>query len=176
MRLLVLLSLFAGIGTIQAQPTTAEYKLKAVYLYNFLQYVDFPPNAFADEQSPIVIGVLGNDPFGNTLDETIISEVVKNRRLEVRRFKRVNDITDCHVLFIGASEEDKLKSILAALKGRSILTVGDVENFARLGGVIRFLTENNKIRLKINLEAAKEANLSISSKLLQIAEIISTVK
>jgi len=156
----------------RAQTASPEYKLKAVYLYNFVQYVDWPPDAFADPQSPLIIGVLGNDPFGSVLEETVKDEVVKNRRLEVHRFKNVKEIKECHVLFVSASEKDKLKSILAALKGRSILTVGDMENFAQGGGVVRLITENNKIHFRINLEAVKESRLSISSKLLQLAEIM----
>ncbi|MEO5804296.1 MAG: YfiR family protein [Verrucomicrobiota bacterium] len=161
---------------LSAHAQTAEYKLKAVYLYNFLQYVDWPPDAFANEQSPLIIGVLGVDPFGKFLEETVMGETVKHRRIEVRRYKSVREIRNVHVLFVSASEEDKLNSILEDLKGRSILSVSDAQDFAGRGGIIRFITENNKIRFKINLDTARAANLSISSKLLQLAEIVSTEK
>ena len=151
-----------------------EYKLKAVYRYNFVKYVDWPTNAFADEQSPLIIGVLGADPFGDTLKETVAGEVVKNRKREVRHYRDVSEIENCHVLFINSSESGNLKFILGNLKGRSILTVSDLEDFAYAGGMVRFLTENNKIRFRINVGATREADLSISAKLLQLAQIVST--
>ena len=124
----------------------------------------------------MIIGVLGDDPFGSILEDTVAGELVKDRRLEVRRFKNVKEIKECHILFISRSESNKIKSILASLNGRSILTVGDVEDFALKGSIVRFVTENNKIRFRVNLDAAKAANLSISSKLLQLAEIVPTQK
>ena len=156
------------------QTASPEYKLKAVFLYNFVQFVDWPETAFADPQSPFIIGVLGSDPFGGTLEETVAGEIVKNRKIEVRRYKKVKDIESCHVLFLSASEASQFNSILAGLKGRSILTVSDTEKFARNGGMVRFVTENNKIRFRINLEVTRTEKLLISAKLLQLAEIVST--
>jgi hypothetical protein len=157
--------------TAQTKPAP-EYQLKAVFLFNFAQFVDWPPQAFPDAQSPLVIGVLGEDPFGAYLDETVRGEKVNSRPLVVQRYRRAEEIKTCHVLFVSRSEADRLGEILASLKGRTILTVGDTEGFAGHGGMIRFLTEKNKIRLRINLEAAKAANLTISSKLLRPAEIV----
>jgi hypothetical protein len=98
--------------------------------------------------------------------------VVNNRPLLVQRYRRVEEIKTCHILFISSSEEKRLDQVMTSLKGRNLLTVGDFEGFARYGGIVRFATEKNKTRLKINLEAAKAANLTISSKLLRPAEII----
>jgi hypothetical protein len=128
------------------------------------------------KKSPIIIGVLGVDPFGSVLDETVQGEIVKGRRIEVRRYRKVGEISDCHILFISSSEASKVSSILASLKGRSILTVSDAEGFASAGGMIRFITDKNKIRFRINTDATKAANLSISSKLLQLAEIVDAEK
>jgi hypothetical protein len=150
-----------------------EHQVKAVFLFNFAQFVEWPTNAFAEAQAPLVIGVLGDDPFGAYLDETVRGERVNNRKLVVRRFRRVEEIQSCHVLFISPSEAERLEQILAALKGRPILTVSDAEGFSRRGGMIRFVTEKNKIRLKINPEAAKAARLTISSKLLRPSDIVS---
>jgi len=161
------------VSSAPAQTISAEYKLKAVFLYNFVQFVDWPASAFNNEQSPLIIGVLGTDPFGKFLDATVRGEVVKNRRLEIRRYKNVDEIGNCHVLFISASHAGNLNSILAGLKERSILTVSDTEEFARSGGMVRFITENHKIRFRINVEVVKAAHLTISSKLLQLAEITS---
>lgn len=147
-----------------------EYQVKAVFLFNFAQFVDWPAKAFPEPQAPMIIGVLGNDPFGAYLDETVRGEKVKDRPLVVQRYRRVGEIKTCHVLFISRSETDRLEQILASVKGRNILTVGDAEDFALRGGMIQLVTEKNKIRMRINLEAVKAAGLTISSKLLRVAE------
>lgn len=162
--------LFCHIG--HAQPASPEYKLKAVFLFNFVQFVEWPQTAFKDTNSPLVLAVLGNDPFGSYLDATVTGEIVRGRRIEVRRYRSVNEIHDCHVLFISASESPNLKAILARLNGRSVLTVGDIPDFASRGGMIQFYKDQNKIRFRINIQAAKEAHLSVSAKLLQLAEVV----
>jgi len=156
--------------------TTKEYEVKAAFLNDFAQFVEWPTDAFVDVQSPIVIGILGNDPFGDSLAEIVRDENVDNRPLVIERYKRVQDIKACQILFISQSEKNRLEEILASLKNRSILTVGDFDGFAKRGGMIRFVTEKNKIRFRINVEAAKAANLTISSKLLRLVEIITPGK
>ena len=162
-------------GTLQAAAPT-EYQLKAVFLFNFAQFVDWPQESFPEAQMPLVIGVLGEDPFGTYLDEIVSGETVNNRQLEIQRYRRVDEMKTCHILFISQSESKRLEQIVAALKGRSILTVSDSDGFTRYGGMIRFVTEKNKLRLRINLEAATAANLTISSKLLRPAEIVTPGK
>jgi hypothetical protein len=162
-----------GLRAALLPPEVSEYQIKAVFLFNFAQFVDWPNEAFQSAQSPLVIGILGDDPFGSYLDQAVRGERVKNRPMVVRRYSRVADVTDCHILFISESETGRLDQILEHLKGRSILTVGDSDGFSQLGGIIRFATENSKVRLKINLRAAKQAHLTISSKLLRPAEIVS---
>ena len=164
----------AGAGIAAESAASKEYQLKAVFLFNFAQFVEWPSKAFPEAGSHLVIGVLGEDPFGACLDETVRGEKVNNRPLAVQRYRRVEEIGNCHVLFIAGSEADRLEQILTSLKGRNLLTVGDVEGFANRGVMIRFATEKNKTRLKINLEAAKAANLTISSKLLKPAEIVNS--
>jgi len=158
----------------RAQGVTKEYQLKAVFLFNFAQFVEWPSSAFPEPQTPLVIGVLGADPFGAYLDETVRGETVNNHPLAVQRYRRVEEITTCHILFVSRPEQDHLAQLLVSLKGRSILTVGDAERFTARGGMIRFVTDHNRIRLRINVEAAEAANLNISSKLLRPAEIVST--
>jgi hypothetical protein len=157
-------------------PPTAEYQVKAVFLFNFAQFVDWPATAFESEQAPIVIGVLGEDPFGSYLDEVVQSEKIGDRALVVRRYRRVEDAAGCHVLFIGRSNAAQLDRVLARLQGRSVLTVGDLDNFCLRGGMVRFVTEKGKIHLRINVDAAKAAGLTISSKLLRWATIVTTGK
>ena len=149
-----------------------DYQIKAVFLFNFAQFVDWPPAAFQAGDSPFVIGVLGDDPFGPDLEEATKGEKLGNRVLEIRRYRRVEDVDACHILFISRSEISRLERVMTALGRRSILTVSDTEEFNRRGGMIRFVTENNKVRMKINLEAAKSANLVLSSKLLRAADIV----
>lgn len=166
----VLLAWTPGYGAGGESP--GEYQVKAVFLYNFAQFVEWPVEAFADERAPLVIGVLGQDPFGPDLDATLRDETAANRPLVVRRFTDVAEIDVCHILFISSSEWPHIVEVLGALRGRSILTVGDTEGFARRGGMIRFVTERNRIRLRISLDAATRAKLTISSKLLRFAEIV----
>jgi uncharacterized protein DUF4154 len=150
-----------------------EYQLKAVFLFNFAQFVEWPASAFAGPDTPLVIGVLGEDPFGSYLDETVRAETVNGRPLEVRRYRGVAEIGTCHILFVNRRGEDRLQGVIDSLRGRSILTVSDAEGFGSRGGMIRFVTDRNRIRLRINLEAAQAADLTLSSKLLRPAHIVS---
>ena len=168
----MLLALVAAAARAQAPAAPTEYQVKAVFLFNFSQFVDWPSASFADGRSPLVIGVLGSDPFGATLDEIVRDETVNGRPLAVRRYDSVEQIDACHILFIERSQDERLDAVLAALKGRNVLTVGDFAGFARRGGIIRFVTVGNKIRMHVNLAAAQEENLTISSKLLRPAHIV----
>jgi hypothetical protein len=169
--------LLASSPTLAVQIVPApEYQIKAMFLLNFAQFVEWPPGAFPDAQMSFVIGVLGADPFGAHLDEAVRGETVQNHPVVVQRYRRVEEIERCHILFISRTETEQLEQIFTSLHGRSILTVGDVTNFARRGGMIRFVTEKNKIRLRINAEAAKAANLTITSKLLRLAHIVAPGK
>lgn len=162
-----------GSGILPAQmQISTEYQIKAVFLFNFTQFVEWPANAFPEEQTPLVIGVLGQNPFGDFLDETVKGEKVKGHPLIVQRFRSIEEAQQCHILFINSDTNEQVEQALKVLKGRSVLTVGDEAGFARSGGMVRFFTENKKIRIRINLEAAKAADLTISSKLLRLAEIV----
>jgi len=165
--------LAAGFARGQVSSPT-EYQLKAAFLYHLAQFVEWPPDAFPTAEDPLIIGVLGADPFGKALDEIAQDEVVKNRKLKVKRYTSMEEIKTCHILFISQSETAHLDQIFSSLKERKILTVGDTEGFALRGGIVRFITEKNKIRLRINIDAAKAASLTISSKLLRAAELVGT--
>ena len=154
---------------------TREYQVKAALVYNFSRFVDWPEDAFPEKDSPLVIGVLGADPFGDYLEQMVRGEKAGNHPLVVRRFNQVDEIKTCHILFVSQSEAGRFDQILAALK-RSVLTVGDAEGFAQHGGMIRFVTEKNKIRIRVNLGAARTAGLTISSKLLRSAELVTPGK
>jgi hypothetical protein len=149
-----------------------EYQIKAIFLFNFVQFVTWPAAAFPGPHTPITIGILGNDPFGPFLEEAVRGEVIDGRSLTIKRFQVIGEVSDSQVLFVSKSEAGRLRQILAALQGTSILTVGETEAFARQGGMINFITVDNKVRYEINVAAAKRANLDISSKLLRLAKIV----
>jgi YfiR/HmsC-like len=160
----------AGLGAQGAR--AAEYHVKAVFLFNFAQFVDWPADAFASPKTPLVIGVLGEDPFEGFLNQTVADEHLGGRPFQVRRYESVDEIQTCHILFISRPVADRPEAILAALKTRPILTVSDAGGFAERGGMIRFVTEQSRIRLQVNLAAAEAAHLTLSSKLLRVAEIV----
>ena len=157
-----------------AWPASApsEYQIKAVYLFNFGQFVEWPPAAFPTPSSPFVIAVVGEDPFGKLLEDVVRGESLGSHQIVVKRFRSAAEIDSCNILFIGRAEADRLPSILAPLRGRSILTVTDVDGAEKLGAIIVLYTQNNRIRMRINLAAARAGNLVISSKLLRPAEVI----
>jgi len=148
-----------------------EYQVKAVFLYNFAQFVEWPQSTFS-ESNAIVIGILGPNPFGSYLDEAVRGEEVNGHPLQVQLYAKIEDIKACHILFINFSDALQLKHSIANLKSKNTLTVGDASGFTTQGGIIRFVTEDRKTRIRINLQAAKEADLKISSKLLRLAEIV----
>lgn len=161
-----------GGGTLTAQTGRAsEYRVKAVFLFNFAQFVDWPADAFPDSTAPFVIGVLGSDPFGDLLDQTVSGEQLRGRPFQVRRYQTVDEIKACHILFIHQPDGDRMGEILSRLRDRPILTVSDDADFADQGGMVRFVNDRSHIRLEINPGAAQAANLTISSKLLRVAEI-----
>jgi hypothetical protein len=171
--LFVSASLFAGAPELSAQTEISkEYRVKAVFLFNFAQFVAWPANAFPNAQTPLTIGVLGDDPFDSFLDATVQGEKVNGHPLVIQRYRNLEDAKNCQILFVSRSENGRMGRILAGLKDRNILTVGDMAGFAKNGGIVRFVTAQNKIHFRINLAAAKSANLTISSKLLRLAEIV----
>jgi hypothetical protein len=157
---------------IAAAAPVSEYQLKAVFLFNFAHFVEWPAAALPPEHAPFVIGVLGQDPFGRSLDDVVRGESVDQHPLAVERYASVADIRNCQILFIPALEMAHLDGILAALKGRSVLTVTDADSPAPRGVIIGLRKQDSRIRLRIDLEAAKASNLTISSKLLRPAEIV----
>jgi hypothetical protein len=164
--------LVAAPAPLHAQRTFDEREIKATFLFNFAQFVEWPAASFADPRAPFVIGILGDDPFGTRLDDVIRGEAIKNRPLVVTRFHRGDDIRACHILFVSPSERSQYASIFETIQGRAILTVGDTDGFASSGGMIRFITESGHVRLRINLGAAQGAGLTISSQVLRVADVV----
>jgi len=159
-------------GALPGQTHSAEaqeYQVKAAFLYNFAKFVDWSGEP-GGSGAPLVIAVFGRDPFGSSLEQTVWGKTVNGRPLLIRRTSRVEELFPCHILFISSSEKRRLGEILQALGRASVLTVSDMEEFLQLGGIVRFLVEDNKVRFGINLEAARRTGLKISSKLLSLAK------
>lgn len=167
--LLGLACCFVATGRARTSPT--EYQVKAVFLLNFAQFTSWPDAALA-AGAPLVIGVLGDDPFGAHLDQVVQAETVDSHPVQVRRFHRVEEIERCHILFVSASESSRLERIVAFLRGRAVLTVSDADEAARRGAMIRFLTEQKRIKLRVNLGAVRDSGLTLSSKLLRSVEVV----
>lgn len=154
----------------------SEYTLKAACLYNFAKFVTWPAQSFTTPASPLVIGVVGEDPFGKILDDTVADKTIGGHPIKVKRFdgfenSQASQIKKCHILFVCYSEKDKTGEILKALQGASVLTVSEIGNFLVRGGDLLFDQEGSKVALQINADAAKDAGLEISSKLLQVCKI-----
>ena len=150
-------------------PPPGEYEVKAAFLFNFAKFVEWPQSAFADANSPLIIGVLGDDPFGDVLERTVAGKLVQGRPLRVQRWKRLVEMRYCHILFVSPSERGELPEILERFQAAAVLTVSEEDGFDELGGMIHFLLQENKVRFAINNRAAKAAGLKISSRLLMLA-------
>lgn len=155
----------------QAGPP-GEYQLKAAFLFNFAKFVEWPPQSFHAPDQPVMICVLGANPFGDALEQVIGGKLVNGRPFAVRPLRELTPDCGCHLLFVPASEGRRFFAALPAVRGAGILTVGEAEGFASEGGVINLKLESGRIRFEINLEAAARERLHISSKLLQLAQIV----
>lgn len=162
---------------LSAQPVVSrEYQIKAVFIFNFTQFVDWPPSAFSGADAPLVIGVFGENPFGAYLNEVVSGEKINGHPVIVQHYDQMGEIQACHILFIGLSGLQKTEQIISASKEKSMLTISDLPGFLTLGGMVKFFTRKDNIRFEINPEAAKAANLVLSSKLLRVAEIFDPSK
>lgn len=167
----VVVSLAADIcfGAEEPSPQALEYRVKAGFLYNFAKHVQWPTTAFASPTSAIVIGILGEDPFGEMLDTTVAGKTIDGHPISIERLERVEDIKACHILFTSASEKDRLADDQKYLRGRNILTVSDIDGFLTQGGQIQFITEDNRVKFDIGLDTVRQAGLKLDSNLLRLA-------
>ncbi|MGA3067335.1 MAG: YfiR family protein [Tepidisphaeraceae bacterium] len=158
-------------GSLRADEPNREYQVKAAFIYNFAQFIQWPDKAFSDSSSPFVVGVIGQDPFGENLEDAMRDKTIAGRPVEVRHMDSPDQIPSCHLLFIPASEDDQLDDIFKWVADRPILTIGETPKFLDAGGTIQFLIEDGKIRFAINPDSAARAGLRISSKLMSLARI-----
>lgn len=153
-------------------PAMPEYLVKSAMLYHFARFTKWPEHTFEDSDVPYRFCVIGQDPFGPDLD-ALIRETIRNRDIITTRLQKIRHAKNCHLLFIARSERKNLQNILDQLSGRPILTIADMESFAKNGGIIELKLVDNKIRFEINLGVAKEVDIGFRSELLLLADTIS---
>jgi len=151
-----------------------EYQLKAAFLFNFARFVQWPDKAFSSADSPLVIGVLGEDPFGQPLRDIVENKSVSGRKLAIKYLKANDSLAGCHLLFISRSEKDRAGTVLAQLAGQNTLTVADFDGFARMGGMMNLFVSEKNVQFEINVEATERAQLKVSSKLGALGIVVKT--
>jgi len=169
--MLVLAVLLNMPGSARADEDNREYQIKAAFIYNFAQFTTWPDKAFANDDSPFVVAVIGQDPFNQALESACDGKTIAGHPMEVRHIDSPEQIVGCHLLFVPESEDDHLDDIFKVVADRPILTVGESPKFPWAGGTIRFLIEDHKMRFEINPDSAAKAALRISSKLMSLARI-----
>jgi hypothetical protein len=150
-------------------PPAPEYEVKAGMLLNFTRYVDWPNETFAGPESPVVIGILGDDPFGDIIDETVEGRTSDGRPVKISRFRSTNDVKDCHLLFISYAERRRQKSYLSKLAGQPVLTVGESDGFLEAGGGINLLLVRDRIKFEVNRRDTLSVGIRVSSRILALA-------
>jgi hypothetical protein len=149
-----------------------EYPVKAAFLVNFTKFAEWPADSPQAQSRVVLICVLGKDPFGEVLDKAVFGRSAGGRPLVVQRHQGAEAVRGCHVVFVASSESKQIGPILESLADRPVITVGERDGFARQGGVIGLVVEDNRARFEVNLPAAQRAGLLLSSKLLRIARVI----
>ena len=156
----------------RAADAPSEYEAKASLLLNFMKFVEWPADSLDAFESPIVLGVLGPDPFGPALENAMEGRAAGGHPIVIRRWKRLRDLGACHVLFVALSDEDEIARALRAVGDRAVLTVGETPSFVRLGGTIGFYFHDSRIRFEISPGNAERAHLRISSRLLALSNVV----
>ncbi len=172
MALLGLAAWLLGATGSGANLSLTEYQVKSLFLLNFTKYVDWPAGAFADTNAPVTIGVYGENKFGDDLPKAVAGKTAGGRSITVRQIEKTEDLGKCHILFISGSEKKRVAEILGRVKALPVLTVGETDQFIDQGGIINFTMKEGKVRLEINLQSARAANLQVSSKLLSVADAV----
>jgi YfiR/HmsC-like len=149
-----------------------ESQVKAAYLYNFVKFVEWPPGVFRDPAGPAVICVVGDPHMSNLLEQAVSSKKANGRPVETRRPHLSAEFKSCQIVFIAFSDKDRIAEILDRLRGASVLTVGQSNEFIPLGGMINMAIQNSRITLEIDPEASTAVGLKISSRLLVVARLV----
>jgi hypothetical protein len=159
-----------GMHAQSSKPT--DFQVKAAYLYNFARFIEWPASVTPAKTGSFNICVVGEDPFGPTLDATFVGGLIENQKVAARRITSPHDVSECRILFISSSETNRLNKIIESLDKAPVLTVSDAPQFSQRGGMIQFVSEGNRIRFEVNLAATRRAGLTPSSELLKVATAI----
>ena len=162
---LVVLGLLANIVCGAEEKAFPEYELKAALVYQFAKFSTWPTNSFTSPTEPIKIGILGVDPFGPFLKQMVQSRTIGGRKLEIVALREGDDIGACHILFVSGSEKERLTAILAAVDAKPVLTISEIEKFAKAGGAVRLVRVGENVRFELNVQATESAHIQISSTL-----------
>lgn len=163
--------LFTGSSAL-GQQKASEYQVKAAYLYNFGRFIEWPAGTTTAKSSSFTICVLGEDPFGPSLDRTLAGEMIGDQKVAAKRILSPQESVDCQILYIGSSEANQFNKIIEKFDKTAVLTVSDIPHFSKRGGMIQFVMEENRIRFEVNLTAAQRAGLTLSSELLKVATVV----
>lgn len=156
----------------QPDPGTLGARVKAHFLLTFSRFTEWPPDLFAHPSQPLILCVFGEDPFGEILDETFKDRTVNGHPFGIRRLAETAGAQDCHVAFIGVTDPAHLRALLEAFRGARTLTVGEAEDFVRLGGILGLRLSDNLVQFQVNIDALKAARLQVSSKILRLGEVV----
>jgi hypothetical protein len=170
--ILLLLTGAVTFADAQTAAPAGEYQVKAAFLYNFAKFVEWPASSFKSNADPFRICVLGDDPFGGALQATLDGKKMQEHTTQIAHLSDVKEAGSCHIVFVSKSQKKNLHAVLGALRAVGILSVGETDDFAAGGGVIGFRLDDGRVRLEINLQAASQQQLQISSKLLSLAQIV----
>ena len=165
---LLLLALATARPARPAPALPTDYEVKAAFLYNFAKFVRWPDDAVGGPR--FVVAIVGDDPFGAVIDRAFVGKTVLGRPVEIRRTRMVREAAGAQMAFIGSSERARLAEVLAALKGESILTVGDMDRFTDGGGMVGFRLKDSTVRFEVNLRELRQARLQMSSQIIRLAQ------
>ena len=170
MRWCVLLVFLFAPSTLHAQ--SKEYQIKAAFVYNFAQFVQWPSAAFTNASQPFEIGILGDNPFGKSLEETVKGETIKGRQIILVESSRIEKLAGCQILFVSKAASSHAEEIFQKLDSKPVLTVSEDPGFLQHGGIINLYREGSKVRFEINQDAAEKNGLKLGSELLSVGKIV----
>ena len=163
--------LAAPVVSYSEKPQMQEYEVKAAFLFNFAKLTEWPGDAFRLHDKNFEMCILGDDPFGRSLEQ-LRDRTIGGRSVSITRTTDISESSACNLIFVASSESYRLPEIISFVRERPILTVSDIKGFEKEGGIIAFFLKDNRVRFRINIDAARKAKLKISSYLLEVAEIV----
>ena len=164
---------FLAIPVLHAQnPRPTDYQVKATYLYNFGRFIEWPGKVAAAQGGSFTVCVLGQDPFGPSLDATLAGETIGGKTVVAKRISSAEESGNCQILFLSLTDDSRLNKVIADLDKKAVLTVSDMSQFVKRGGMIQFVLEGKKVRFEVNLTATQHAGLTLSSELLKVATAV----